>query len=419
MMRRRRSPYDLSEKLEEARHQFWEMLIITIAMGTALGLFGAAAYEIAFRIFEHTLTGLLLVLALAVILIGVALHQWMKMAEVSHFETKILAIEVAIPYLKTGKDRIEVLKLHPYRPPYQPAKFARDYFAGALPPGSDDNRKLAFAWDQALMAGQPVQTVLRTWHNWLVEALILAALHRYSEEALGGEAKYKWHAVDMDARDMPFAELPQAIKENPVLPWQISSEKQRLTREDRIRAWKLHLPQDVTLTVDDVSPDVREYRLSFGPGTRDVTITRHNNPWVADARSQPGKVLGEGARQRIAKVGKGGYYVFGSRIQVRGELQYGVPPEEDPMQQWVTGLMSSIEEALDFGYFLQHRPMRMIPDIAWKVGDMNLNDSLARKLDGLQRQLNGLEKKLEGSQKQIAGLKEDIRTIQKTLEEKP
>ena len=419
MMRRRRSPYDLSEKIKEARHQFWEVLIITIAIGAALGLFGAAAYEIAFRIFEHTLAGLFLVLALAVIFIGVALRQWMKMAEVSHFETKILTIEVAIPYLKTGKDRIEVPKLHPYRPPYRPVQFARAYFAGTLPSGSDDNRELAFAWDQALVAGHPVQTVLRTWHNWLVEALILAALHRYSEDALGGEAKYKWYAVDMEADEMPFAALPQAIKENPVLPWQVSSEKQRLTREDRIRAWKLRLPDDVTFTVEDVSPDVREYRLSFGPDTRDVTITRYNNPWVADAKSQPGKVLGEGEQQRIAKVGKGGYYVFGSRIQVRGELQYGIPPEEDPMQQWVTGLLSYLEEALDFGYFLQHRPMRMIPDIAWKVGDMNPNDSLARKLDGLQRQLNGLEKKLEGSQKQIAGLKGDIRTIQKTLEEKP
>ena len=427
MKKRVATPYSLNQKLQQLRSSFLELLLLTLLLGLALGLFGAAAYELAFLFFQKSLVSIGVLLLLALALIAIALWAWFKVSKFHCIKTEPLRMEVTIPYMLTGKDRVEVVKQHPYRPVYMPAKFARKDFHSVFPPGGDENRKLAFAWQELRMKGEPVQSLLADLHKQLVEALLIDVIHRHAEDALSGKSRYKWWQIPLQTHEWRFTDLDPLLQQNIFLRWRDEKQKEKLKKkegknkvDEKEKLWHLLLPQDVTLFVDE-EENARVYRLTHVRENQSLVIRLYDRPWVADVASQPGKVLGEGVLHRILKDkdNKGIFYVLGSRVQAQATFCYELllPPERDALQQWATDLLSYLEEALDFRYFSQNRPLRMIPDIAWKVGDMELGDSLTKKLDGIHRELRNLEKKLEGTQKQIGGLRAQIKAGQEAKED--
>ena len=379
MFQRRHSPYSRIEDVRRSRSQLISLIVVTIFLGILLGLLTTGLYEYLITTLpapEFQLWAWILgVFVLATIVFTLIVFRYRGT------ESERLRIDVALPYqLGQNGSTVEITKLHRFRPMYRPADLGRMLFSRSVSPKGAENQELAECWRTRRSEGKPVQMLLTDYHDALVDALILFALHRHSEDSLGVGARYGWWHIDLERYELTFEQLPQLLKSNRFLQARLEVDK----------GWKLRFPAQVVFTAWDEEDGTRVFSLRC-PRRGGVRISCLPTRWMATRDSLPGKVLGEGAN--IPR--KDWFYVLGSRIEVQAEYRNAVLSRSDNYQQWAADMLARLEEALDFGFFLATRHERMIPAINWKMGDIpNEDDSIWKSVQTIEQRLDRIEQGL-------------------------
>ena len=380
MLQRRHSPYSRIEDIRQSRDQLLGLIVVTVVLGILLGLLVNGLYEyLTIQIRAPELQMLIFVFGVFLV---VAILWMFTILRYQGTESERLRIDVALPFqLAENGSTVEITKQHRFRPVYQPAKHGRMLFLGTIPSNSIENRELAEQWRALRSEGKPVQMVLADFHDDLVDALILFALHRHSEDSLGGAAQYGWWHVQLEGYDVGYDGLPSLLQNNRFLRKRMEIDKD----------WKLRLPVGVAFTMKDNEDGTRIFSLRC-PHRGGVRITRLPMHWVATRDSQPGKVLSEGAD--IPR--KDWFYVIGSRVEVQAKYRNAVLSRSDNYQQWAADMLARLEESLDLAFFLATTScIRMIPDINWKIGDIpDMDDSLWKSIQAIERQLESIKQEL-------------------------
>ncbi len=367
-MRRRRSPYSKIETIRRSRGELVALVLVTVALGTILNLLASGLYEalwpggetlgqqwLAFSV------GALITLTLT---LGVALLY-------SRTESRRALVEVWLPYHWPASGRPGVAQ----RRSYQVTVHARRAFARRYPKNAPQTEAFATSWREAVTQGTPFQHFIASTNADLLQYLLLCVLHRYGEDSLGPEAAYGWWKVDLPAKQLSVSDLPPPLCDNPFLH-----------ADQRPDEWRLWWPQ----TVDMESETDREggwlWRLThrrFGQ----VKIRAYPQLAVAGRKSQPMQVF----LQRL-KLHRGSQLVVvGTRLEAVAQIRWAFLPGSEPFHDWATGLISYLEEALDWGYFLTMRPDRLIADLDWKMGWVPKGTSVWEKLEEIEGRLEELE----------------------------
>ena len=123
-----------------------------------------------------------------------------------------------------------------------------------------------------------------------------------------------------------------------------------------VELWNLLLPQGAELARWQYD-DRRRIVLHF-PGRGQITIGYYTRPWISGIRSQPARVLSDGQDKGLTSAN---FYVFGTRIEVQASFENLLRHRNEVFSEWATGLMASLEEALDWRFYLQtrHGPHRI------------------------------------------------------------
>jgi hypothetical protein len=375
MMHRIKSPYSQIEVLRERRREVGLLILSSILFGTLFG-FGIGG------LLDLWLDTLVLWGQIAVYAVAFAISLGLLALVIKRFYSEEAAgvrLEVVIPYLVKDHE-ITVAKQHKYRPRYEPAGLARTLFFAADSTKRLDKRALAEDWQawQAAHEGRGAfQQYFTDLHAELTDALILFVLHRHSEDSIGPEADYKWwYRVDTDPRSWRLSDLPPALKDN------------RFVQAKLDQAWKLDLPASVEFTITDLmvkDRPARRFTLSW-PGQGHVQITRMEHVWVGKGNGLAGKALGEGlALKEIYQL-----TILGSLIEAEWTCTCAFRAQSMVFNNWGTGLLGYLEEALDWPYFIRTRPHRMLVDLPWKIGDLPRDGSIWAKLEKIECKMDAL-----------------------------
>lgn len=382
MYRRRYSPYSQIDEIERSRSELVQLILLSILAGIILNVLAGAIYDWLLYLNPSRIEQVILLLAGALIVIALMTFVAYKFFGRQH--SQVVQLDVAIPYRfperGTSMPYMTVARQHPFRPRYEVAWLARTVFTARFPRKKEDAQNLAAEWQEVKESATPIQHQFGRMHGALVDVLLVYALHRYGENALGPEAPFDWWHVPLDAQSHTYSDLPDLLRDNPFL---------KRTLEGRPN-WKLLVPEGV-----------QWYASQGGSGSTislvkprwgRVTIERVPEIWVSKRSQQPGRVLSEG----LPPDDKSDFYVLGSRIAVRADFEWAFLPSRDAFHLWATGLLAQLEEALDWGFFLRSRADRIIWDIPWKIGDLpGPETSLWKKLCEMEDRLKRIGSDVE------------------------
>jgi len=374
-MRRRDTPYSRLAEIRASRGELLALVLVTLALGLALNLASNALYEI-LAIRGMSRSGVLLITLFATLgmtLIAVWLFH-------SQTESRTVQLEVWLPYHLPGGERVTIA----HQPAYQVTAFARQAWARRYPENAPLTQDWLARWRQARAEGVPFQTFALAEHVALCQCLLLYALRRAGDDMLGPEAEFGWWAVDLPAQSWSIDALSPPVRDNPFL------------RADQLPdQWRLLLPRDVTLTLA-TGPD-NPLRQAQGKAWPRWTL-RHPRYGQLDLRWRPQvAVAGRGGQvwriltQHLRLGQRSELYVLNARLEARAHFRWTLLPRSDPFHQWATSLLARLEEALDWGYFIETRPNRILADLDWKIGWWERDDSLADTLARIERRLEELE----------------------------
>jgi hypothetical protein len=154
----------------------------------------------------------------------------------------------------------------------------------------------------------------------------------------------------------------------------------------------LLLPADVTFTLTSAPEN---------PWPR--WVLRHRRYGQIDLRWKPGvAVAGRGTQtrhiltQHLRLSERSELYILNARLEARAHFRWTLLSRSDLFHQWASNLLARLEEALDWRYFLETRPARLLADLDWKVGWWERGDSLVDALARIERRLEELEIELGG-----------------------
>jgi len=367
-MRRRDTPYSRLAHIRASRAELLALVFVTLALGLVLGLVSDALYEglhvqAANRPWVF---GLSLAATLLLTLVAVRLFY-------SHTESQAVRLEMWLPYHLPGGDRVTIAR----QPAYQVTQHARRAWTSHYRTNAAPAREWLARWRQAKAAGTPFQTFVLVDHVALSQCLLLYALHRAGEEMLGAEAGFGWWEMTLPAKRWATDALPSPLGDNPFL-----------RADQRPGEWRLLLPQDVTLTL---APEPE----GGNPWPR--WTLRHRRYGQVDLCWKPRVVVaGRGSQvwhvltRRLRLGQRSELYILNARLEGRARFRWTLLPRSDSFHRWATSLLARLEEALDWGYFLETRPARILADLDWKIGWWERDDSLVDALARLERRLDDL-----------------------------
>ena len=371
-MRRRKSPYSQIETLHRSRGELVTLVLVTVGLGVLLNLIASALYQIVcpqpepsnarWPVLVVFVVAVLLAAALAALAIRLLYHRT---------ESQRAFIDIWLPYHWPASGRPGIA----LRRSYQVTSHARRAFAHRYPQKAPQTEELAAAWNKALAQDIPFQHFIAPINAQLIQYLLLCVLHRYGDDSLGPEAAYGWWKVDLPARRLAMDDLPPPLRDNPFL-----------RADQKPEEWQLWWPQQVKLKVTTDTTGGWSWRLvhdRFGQ----VEIQAYPQLLVAGKESQPMRVF----LQRL-KLHRGSQlYVVGTRLEAVARSRWAFLSASEPFHDWATGLISYLEEALDWGRFLATRPDRLITDLDWKMGWVPEGTSLFDKLQEIEGRLERLE----------------------------
>lgn len=381
-MRRRESPYSQIETIHRSRGELVTLVLITVALGTLLNLLASGLYDALWPGAEAPGQQRLAVTAGVLITLAVTLSVVLLY---SRTESQRAPIEMWLPYHWPESGRPGVAQ----RRSYQVTVHARRAFARRYPRNSPQTQAFAAAWREAGTQGIPFQHFIAPTNAELAQYLLLCVLHRYGDDSLGPEAAYGWWKVNLPASQLSMDDLPPPLRDNPFL-----------RADQKASQWRLWWPAALRLELrpenDNSFPTWRLVHRRYGY----LEVKAHPQLVVAGRASQPVRVF----LQRLKLSKRSQLYVVGTRLEAMARFQWAFLPGSEPFHDWATGLLSYLEEALDWGYFLATRPARLITDLDWKMGWVPHGTSVWEKLEEIEARLEELEM---GAVEEALGLEED------------
>lgn len=370
-MLRRETPYSRLAEIRANRSELVALVLATLALGVALSLVSDALYTALDPGGDNWpwILGLGLALSLGLTLALAWLFY-------SQTESRVVQIETWLPYHLPDARRVTIAR----QPTYRVTQFARQAWVRHYRPNTPAAQDWLARWRKAKEQGTPFQTFALADHVALSQCLLLYALHRAGEEILGAEAGFGWCGVDLPAVRLPLDALPPPLRDNPFL-----------RADQSAKDWRLLLPQDVTLSLAlDPGQVWPRWRLRH-PRYGEIDLSWKPQVAVAGRGSQVWRVL----TQNLRLSQRSQLYVLNARLQARARFRWTLLPGSDPFHRWATHTLARLEEALDWAYFLETRPARILADLDWKIGWWEQDDSLVDALARIESRLADLELSLE------------------------
>ena len=362
-MRRRRNPYSCIEEARRSRSEVWVLVLVTVALGFLLGLLTEGLTSVLQALLPAPLWSVTLALAGLLTLLLTLAVAWLFHG---HSESQRAGIDLWLPYHFPGPREATIARNGAYQPP----RHARRAFMRRYRPHSPALEAFLEAHADARTRGQPFQHFIATDHLALTQCLALYVLHRYGDESLGAEAPYGWWGVPLASQRLSMDDLPAPLGDNPFL-----------RADQRPDEWRLLLPEDVAFHATE-SHWVLRHR-HYGQ----VTVRWFPQLAVAGRHSRPYQALT--TRMRLSDSSQ--LYVVGARMEATAYLRRTLLPASEPFQEWATGLLARLEEALDFEYYIATRPARVIRDLEWKIGWVSEGTSIVEMLQAIEGRLEALE----------------------------
>jgi len=354
--RQRHNPYSQLAELRHSRNELLTLIVVTVLLGILLGLISNAIYELLqawlssvpvqewlpwIANLKHLNRWLILSMSS---ILGLLIIFWLVQKLYAKTQTDRVRMEVALPYL-LHKNEIELVDINQGlpkgAPKYLAGTWAVDSFRKLYPSDSQANREVAEKWRQRITHSDgPPQRTIKTPHGELTTALILFALHDQSKKLLGRDARFGWLQTNLQTDEITFDELPPLLRDNEFV--------QR--RFGRNKNWKMKVPRGVRCQAE-VKDGLRIITLLNKDGDG-LVIRRYPNFWVETWDSTAGQTL---AGHITPPPEKKYFYVMGSRIEAYAVFHYALPPFDDPFEEWASGLLTLLENALDVSDYLEQR----------------------------------------------------------------
>jgi hypothetical protein len=369
MRRRRISPYSHIEVLRHSRQEILVLVLLTVGAGVALSLLsdllGATLADwMPGPGARYALVGVSLLLFVGVV---VALFY-------ARSEGRWLQIEIQVPYHLPAGGQPAVVR----RGSYGVTVHARRAFVRRYRRGSPALQDWLDAWRRAQGKGMPFQRFAAADNAALVQCLVLYALHRYGQASLGPEAAYGWCRAGLPARQLTMDDLPPGLADNPFL-----------RADQRAGEWRLWWPREVEI---ELAPD-KDGQNPF-PRWR----LKHRRYGYVDVRWFPHvSVAGQGSQvwqvltQRLKLDKRSRVFILGTRLETHAHFLLTFWPRGDAFNDWATGLLAYLEEALDWGYYLKTRTDRLVAIQDQRLGWVPRGTSVWEKLQEIEARLGRLE----------------------------
>jgi hypothetical protein len=362
-MRRRRSPYSLIEDVRRSRGEVLALVLVTVVLGLLLGLFTDGLVGMLQQVLTPSgwrvvVVGAGLLTALLTLTAAWLFH--------GRAESQRACIDLWLPYHFPQSGRPTIASNSAYQPP----RHARRAFMHRYRSNAPELKAFLEAHDDAQARGQPFQDFIADDHLALTQCLALYVLHRYADKSLGFEAPYGWWGTDLASQRLSMDDLPAPLCDNPFLRADQSADE-----------WRLLLPEGVTFEATDRRWELRHRRYG------DVTIRWHPELAAAGRHSQPYQAL----MHRMTLDEGSQLYVIGTRIEALVHLRWTLLPASEPFHRWATGLLARLEEALDFRYFIDTLPGRIVRNLDWKIGWVPEGSSIVEMLQTIEGRLDDLE----------------------------
>ncbi len=362
-MRRRRSPYSLIEEVRRSRGEVLALVLVTVVLGLLLGLFTDGLVGMLQEVLTPTGWRAVVIGAGVLVALLTLAAAWLFHGRA---ESQRACIDLWLPYHFPTSDQAAIASSSAYRPP----RHARRVFARRYRPNSPELEAFLEAQDDAQARGQPFQRFIAEGHRELTQCLALYVLHYYADKSLSAESLYGWWGADLASQRLSMDDLPAPLRDNPFL-----------RADQRADEWRLLLPENVTFEADKAHWVLRHRHYGR------VIIRWHPKLAVAGRHSQPYRALttymqlGEDSR----------LYVIGTRIEAIVHLRWTLLPASEPFHRWATGLLARLEEALDFRYYIDTRPDRIVRELEWKIGWVPKGSSIVEMLQTIEGRLDDLE----------------------------
>jgi hypothetical protein len=368
MYRRRVSPYSQIDELRQSRAELLVLVLGTVFLGVVLNILASILYQ--FFDVDGASMDRLLVLALAGVVVALLLVGLIILAYYGHRETAACRLEVALPYLLDGR-QIQMPRQRRHYPKYRPVVLGTQRFVEACGPRKPGADQLTEAWYKSWSAGADLTDVLGPWHRQLVDCLVLEALHRYCRTSLGRSARFGWRRVSLDAQRVSLSTLTEQFGQNVFL---------NVVR-DCGSDWIMLLPAGVRFTAaEDAEGTVWSlHRARFG----EINLRCHREQRIAGPNYHIARILGAS----VPTNKKDKLRVISSHIEVRLTSRWTFLPFGDAFHEWAAGLLAFLEEELDWDYFEQSLPDRLITNVLWKLADAPEGASYWQKLEAIEERL--------------------------------
>jgi hypothetical protein len=233
-------------------------------------------------------------------------------------------------------------------------------------------------WRDAEQKGVPFQHFITEDNAALLRCLALYALHRHGDDSLGPGAAYGWWKADLSARQLTMADLPPELGDNPFL-----------RADQRPKEWRLWWPEDVHIELEaekETKNPFPRWRLKHRRyGYVEIRWFPHLS--VAGRGSQEWHVL----TQRLKLHRRSRVFIVGTRLEARACFLWTFWPGGDAFHDWATGLLAYLEEALDWGYYLNTRTDRLVATQDQRIGWVPAGTSVFDKLQEIEGRLERLE----------------------------
>lgn len=362
-MRRRHSPYSMIKQVRRSRGEVLALVLITVVLGLLLGLFTEGLATVLQDALSPPVWRALVVVAGTLTALLTLTAAWLFHARA---ETQRACINLWLPYHFPQSGRATIASSTAYQPP----RHARRAFARRYRPNSPELKAFLQAYDDAQARGQPFQQFIANDHCALGQCLALYVLHYYTNQSLGFEAPYGWWDTELASWRLSMDDLPSPLRHNPFL-----------RADQSVEEWRLLLPEHVSFEATPHRWVLRHRRYGH------VTVRWFPKLAVAGPRSQPYRAL----TNRMTLDERSRLYVVGTRLEAIARLRWTLLPASERFHRWATGFLARLEEALDFRYFIDTLPARIVRDLDWKIGWVPQGSSIVDMLQTIEGRLEELE----------------------------
>jgi hypothetical protein len=364
-MFRRNNPYSCIEELRRSRAEVLALVLITVVLGTLLGLLteGLAAFLQAVLppALWYALLGVASVVALALTaLAALYLH--------GRTESRRVRISLWLPYHFPMPRQVVIAQ----NSRYLPLRHARRAFMRRYRSSSAALQAFMTAYAAVTTGERTFEDFIRQDNRLLTQCLALYVLHEYGERTLGPRAAYADWDVPLTAQTLTVTDLPEPVRTNPFLQ-----------ADQNVEQWRLRLPEGLSFHVAGEHHDRwRLHHRRYG----DITIR-----WLYPLPVREGGGAFHVLRDRLHLQPKADVKFVCTRLEAQVHLRRTLLPASEPFQTWATGLLARLEETLDYDYYLAEARRHIPRNLERKIGWVPKGTTLVEMLQQLDARLDDLE----------------------------